>query len=100
MFAIAAAIGARTGQLASFVWSEAVFVTVGGLMFGTLAGWGVSFVIVKILTGVFDPPPQHLSWPWPYLAGVAGAIVLAVIAAAVTAVRATRRPAVEIIRDL
>jgi putative ABC transport system permease protein len=100
MFAIAAAIGARTGQLASFVWSEAVFVTVGGLMFGTLAGWGVSFVIVKILTGVFDPPPQHLSWPWPYLAGVAGAIVLAVIAAAVTAVRATRRPAVEIVRDL
>ena len=100
MFAIASAVGARTGQLASFVWSEAAFVTVGGLVFGSLAGWGVSFFIVKILTGVFDPPPQHLSWPWLYLTAVGSAIVLAVIVASVATVRATRRPAVEIVRDL
>ena len=100
MFAIASAIGARTGQLGSFVWSEAIFVTVGGLAFGALAGWGVSFFIVKILTGVFDPPPQRLSWPWMYIAEVAGAIVIAVVVAALTTVRATKRPAVELVRDL
>jgi putative ABC transport system permease protein len=99
-FAIASALGARSRQLAAFVWSEATFVTVGGLALGALTGWGVSFVIVKILTGVFDPPPQHLSVPWTYLAVVAGATITAVVAAGAGMVRATRRPAIEIVRDL
>ena len=60
-FAIASALGARRRQLAAFVWSEALYVTIGGLLFGAIAGWGLSYVIVKILTGVFDPPPEHLS---------------------------------------
>jgi putative ABC transport system permease protein len=100
MFAIASAIGARTRQLGAFVWSEAAFVTVGGIMLGALAGWGIAFVIVKILTGVFDPPPQHLSFPWGYLVLVAGVMVASVAAVATAAVRATRRPSVEIIREL
>jgi putative ABC transport system permease protein len=99
-FAIASALGARSHQLAAFVWSEAAFVTIGGIVLGALTGWGVSFVIVKILTGVFDPPPQHLSAPWSYLAVVAGASVIAAIAAGAGMVHATRRPAIEIIRDL
>src|SRR5690348_18023807 len=67
-FAIAAALGARSRQLASFVWSEAIYVTLGGVLLGVLAGWALSFIIVKILTGVFDPPPPHLFVPWAYLA--------------------------------
>ncbi|MDP9343420.1 MAG: FtsX-like permease family protein [Actinomycetota bacterium] len=100
MFAIASALGARSRQLAAFVWSEAAYVTLGGLVLGALAGWGISFVIVKILTGVFDPPPQHLFIPLGYLAVVVGVTVLAVIAAGAAMVRATRTPAVEILRDL
>ena len=99
-FAIASAVGAKTRQLASFVWSEALYVTAGGLALGLLAGWALSFVIVKILTGVFDPPPERLSWPWSYLALAIGAIILAVVAAVVVTIRATRRPVIEIIRDL
>jgi ABC-type antimicrobial peptide transport system permease subunit len=53
-FAFASALGAKTRQLAAFVWSEAAFVTAVGIVLGVLAGWGVSFVLVKILTGVFD----------------------------------------------
>ncbi len=64
-FAIAAALGARSRQLASFVWSEAIFVTMGGLLLGVLSGWTLSFIIIKILTGVFDPPPPHLFVPGP-----------------------------------
>ena len=71
-FAIAAALGARSRQIASFVWSEAIFVTVGGLALGVLSGWGLSFIIVKILTGVFDPPPPHLFVPYAYLAALGG----------------------------
>jgi putative ABC transport system permease protein len=55
---------------------------------------------LKILTGVFDPPPEALSWPWSYLAVAIGAILLAVLLASVATIRATRRPVIEIIRDL
>ena len=99
-FAIASALGARTRQLAAFVWSEAAFVTIGGVVLGALAGWGLSFVLVKILTGVFDPPPQHLFVPFLYL-GVVGLVTVgAVVVAGLWAIRASRRPAVEIVRDL
>jgi putative ABC transport system permease protein len=55
---------------------------------------------VKILTGVFDPPPEQLSIPWSYLVALGAAVVTAVAAAGVGMLRATRRPAVEIVRDL
>ncbi|MGZ4150283.1 MAG: FtsX-like permease family protein [Actinomycetota bacterium] len=99
-FAIASALGARQRQLAAFVWSEAAFVTIGGLVLGAGAGWWLSYVIVKILTGVFDPPPSHLSVPWAYLAVFVGAAVVAVVTAAWGTLRAVRRPALAILRDL
>jgi putative ABC transport system permease protein len=100
MFAITAALGARTRQLASFVWAETLFVTLGGAVLGILSGWAVSFIIVKILTGVFDPPPPHLFTPWAYLAALAAVTTAATIAAGATVIRSAREPAVEMIRDL
>ncbi len=99
-FAIASALGARGRQLAAFVWTEAAFVTLSGLALGALAGWWLSYVIVKILTGVFDPPPSHLSIPWVYLATFGAATAAAVIAAGAGTLRAARKPALEILRDL
>jgi len=99
-FAIAAALGARGRQLAAFVWSEAVFVTTGGLALGAIIGWILAYEVVKILTGVFDPPPARLTIPWPYVALVATATIVAVVAACAWAVRATKHPALDIIRDL
>ena len=55
---------------------------------------------MKILTGVFDPPPEHLFVPWAYLSLVAVVTVGAIVFAGVGMIRATRRPAVEIVRDL
>jgi putative ABC transport system permease protein len=100
MFAITAALGGRARQLAAFVWAEALFVTLGGAILGILSGWGLSFVIVKILTGVFDPPPPHLFTPWAYLTALAGVTAAAIVAAGVRVIRSTRRPTMEIIRDL
>ncbi len=99
-FAIASALGARKGQLAVFVWTEAVFVAVGGVLLGVLAGWGIAFVLVKILTGVFDPPPEHLFVPFAYLSALGVVTAAAVVAVCLGTLRATRRPAVEIVRDL
>ncbi len=77
-FAIASALGAKRRQLGGFVWSEAAFVAVGGLALGALGGWWIAQVIVKILTGVFDPPPEHLSVPWAYLAALLVAVSAAI----------------------
>jgi len=100
MFAIASALGAKPRQLAAFVWSEAGFVAIGGSILGGLVGWGIAQVIVKILTGVFDPPPEHLSAPYGYLVVLGVATAAAVILAGVGMLRATHKPAMSILRDL
>lgn len=99
-FAIASALGARPRQLAGFVWSEAVFVTAGGLLAGVAAGWALTHMIVKVLTGVFDPPPTTLAIPWTYLLAVLAAALAAVAAAVNRAVRSARRPTVDMLRDI
>jgi putative ABC transport system permease protein len=99
-FAIASAIGAKRRQLGGFVWSEAAFVAIGGLALGALSGWWIAQVIVKILTGVFDPPPEHVSVPWGYLAGLLLAVGAAIAIAGSAMLRAIRRPAMAVLRDL
>jgi putative ABC transport system permease protein len=99
-FAIASALGAKGRQLGGFVWSEAAFVAIGGLALGALSGWWIAQVIVKILTGVFDPPPEHLSVPWGYLAGLLLAVGVAIAIAGSAMLRAIRRPAMAVLRDL
>jgi putative ABC transport system permease protein len=99
-FAIARALGARRHHLGAFVWSESAFVAGGGLLLGAGAAWLIAEVLVKVLTGVFDPPPDWLSVPWGYLAAVAAAVVAAVLVAGATTLRALDRPAVEDLRDL
>jgi putative ABC transport system permease protein len=37
------------------------------MVLGLLAGALIAYVLVKLLTGVFDPPPEVLSVPWSYL---------------------------------
>jgi putative ABC transport system permease protein len=99
-FAIARALGARRRHLGAFVWSESVFVAGGGLLLGAGAAWLIAAMLVKVLTGVFDPPPDWLSVPWGYLAAVAAAVLAAVLVAGVATLRALDRPAVEELRDL
>jgi len=99
-FAIASALGARGRQLSSFVWSEAAFVGIGGVVLGAVAGSAIAEVLVKILSGVFDPPPDRLSTPWLYLATVLVAVVVALACAGLAMLRVVRRPALEILRDL
>ena len=96
----AAALGARARQLGAFAWSEATLVTLGGLALGAVIAAGLAIVLVKVLTGVFDPPPDTLSIPWGYLGAVTAVAVAAVILATSLILRALRRPRVEALRDL
>jgi len=99
-FAIAIALGAKPRQLGGFVWSEAAFITLGGLAAGALTGWALAAMLVKVLTGVFDPPPAALSVPWGYLGIVTGVSVATVIVAAVATIRRAQRAPVSVLREL
>jgi putative ABC transport system permease protein len=81
-FAVMAALGATPRQFLAFLRGEAVLIFSAGALFGTLTGAIVAWMLVALLTGVFDPPPDRLVIPWLYLAAlfatVAGSIVLAV----------------------
>jgi putative ABC transport system permease protein len=99
-FAIADALGAKSRQLGSFIWSETAFVTVGGLILGAAGAGALAYVLVKVLTGVFDPPPTNIAIPWLYLGSLAVVATVTVIVAALAAIRSARRPAMDVLRDL
>ncbi|AGS67105.1 FtsX-like permease family protein [Streptomyces collinus] len=99
-FAIASVLGAKKHQLRGMVLTEALLLIIGGLAGGALIGWALSDMLVKVLTGVFDPPPSALAVPGSYLALTALAALLAVLAAALNGIRRAKRPAVEELRDL
>lgn len=57
-------------------------------------------MLVKVLTGVFGPPPASPAVPGAYLGPTARAALIAVPAAALNGIRRARRPAIEELRDL
>jgi putative ABC transport system permease protein len=99
-FALARVLGAHPRQLGGFVWAEVIITGLIGAILGAVTGWLLSQMLVKILTGVFDPPPAHLSVPWAYLGVVAALAVAGLAAAGGTAIRAARRPPLTVLRDL
>jgi len=80
--------------------SEAIVLAVLGLAAGGVLGWLLSQMLVKVLTGVFDPPPSTIAVPWAYLTITVLAVVTALGIAAILSARASTQPAVEELRDL
>lgn len=98
--AVATVIGANRRQLRSITLGEPLFVVVIGLLCGVLTGWGLSYLLVKVLTGVFDPPPSSLTFPWVYLAAVAVCAIGAIAVGAAYVSSRTRRNAREYLREI
>lgn len=99
-FAILTAIGAKRDQLSSFLWAEGALVVLGGTIFGLLSGTVTAWMLVKLLTGVFDPAPDALSIPWFYVGTVTTLVIASVVAAvSFTNVRSAKATA-EMLRDL
>lgn len=80
-------LGATARQRSSFLWTEARALVGAGLIGGLTIGAAVAYELVKILTGIFDPAPEHLQIPWGYLA----LLVLVVAGASFAAVWACGR---------
>lgn len=100
-FAILTIIGAGKREVDAFIGSECLVISAGGIVWGGLLGLGEAQVLVKILSGVFDPPPETLALPWGYL----GALLLTAVASlalaeSITSRLTRRRPAIEEVRLL
>jgi putative ABC transport system permease protein len=100
MFAILTALGANARQLGAFLWSEALLMLVGGMVVGGLMGVGVADVLVKMLTGIFDPPPDALAIPLGYLGFLGLAAVVSTIAAVIALRLHARREVLQAVRGL
>jgi len=82
-FTILTALGAKPWQLGAFLWSEALLIVGIGVVSGTATGFAVAEVLVRLLSGVFDPPPETLAVPWLYLVLVMGAAAVCAAAAVI-----------------
>jgi putative ABC transport system permease protein len=99
-FALLAALGASGRQIGSFLWTEGLMILISGMILGFATGFAIAKMLVKVLTGVFDPPPQSLTIPWVYLAvlilaGCASTILAVTIARAIS-----RRQAIQALRTI
>jgi len=99
-YAILSLLGAKPHQLGSFLWSEALLMFVAGTVIGALAGFGIAWMLVKLLTGVFDPAPEGLQVPWIYLVAMTAAAFLSVVAAVMGALRETQTSPIHRLRDI
>jgi putative ABC transport system permease protein len=78
-----AALGASARQRGRFLTAEAEGLVIWGVAGGIAIGAVISFMLVKVLTGIFDPPPAAASVPWPFLAtllSAVGGVTAAVVA--------------------
>jgi putative ABC transport system permease protein len=99
-FAILLALGAKPRHLGAFLWSEALVVYAVGLLAGVAIGAGLAYVLVKMMTHVFDPPPDVLAVPWGYLALLALTGLAAVCVSVVLQLRQRNEPLSFAIRNI
>jgi len=99
-FALLSAMGAKGRQLGSFLWTEGLIILVAGMLLGFATGFGIAKMLVKVLTGVFDPAPQSLAIPWVYLVVLIVAGTVSTVAAVMIAHRVTQRRALEALRTI
>jgi putative ABC transport system permease protein len=84
---ILAALGATSRQRGRFLAAEASVVLAAGLAAGAAITAALAAMLVKVMTGIFDPPPDHATVPWGYLV----VLVVLVVATAVGVVSGVGR---------
>jgi putative ABC transport system permease protein len=99
-FALLAAMGAKARQLGAFLWTEGLIILVAGMVLGFATGLGIAKMLVKVLTGVFDPAPQSLAIPWVYLGVLIVAGCASTVLAVVIAQRVTQQKSLEALRTI
>jgi putative ABC transport system permease protein len=99
-FAILSALDAKPRQIAAFLWGEGLLVALCGLVFGVLTGLMMAWMLVKLLTGVFDPPPETLAIPAAYLALLLTLLLVSIAAAIILIIRTGKARETAFLREL
>jgi putative ABC transport system permease protein len=95
-----AILGATGRQRAGFLWTEARALTVAGVLGGLVTGALIAEQLIKVLNGIFDPPPQHPAVPWTFVATVVAAVIAAADVAGTASARWAGRVDASRLRDL
>jgi putative ABC transport system permease protein len=95
-----AALGATARQRGRFLTAEARALIVGGLLGGAALGTVIAYLLIKVLNGIFDPPPTGLTIPTGYLAGLVLSLVAVSAAVLVVVGRVAARAGPSQLRDL
>ncbi|MCW2547396.1 MAG: putative ABC-type transport system involved in lysophospholipase biosynthesis, permease component, partial [Mycobacterium sp.] len=95
-----AALGASARQRGRFLGAEARALVAGGVAAGVVISVSIAYLLVKVLNGIFDPPPTGLSVPVSYL--VALGLALVTVSSAVLTIfgRLASRAGLTQLRDL
>jgi putative ABC transport system permease protein len=93
-------VGADPQQRAGFVWTEARIVVVAGLVGGLAGGAVVAYELVRILKGIFDPPPAHMAVPVASIAILLVAVGLSSLLATAVSARWAIRADASRLRDI
>lgn len=95
-----AALGATPRQRGRFLSREARAMVGSGMVGGAVIGTVIAYLLVKVLTGIFDPAPAAPTVPWAYLS-VLVSVVTGVSLAVVSGVgRLVARAGPSELRDL
>jgi putative ABC transport system permease protein len=95
-----AALGASPRQRGRFLLAEGRALLAGGVLGGAAVGGVIGYLLVKVLTGIFDPPPDGLVVPAPYVAGLGAGVVIVGLAVLAAVGRLASRAGPSHLRDL
>lgn len=95
-----AALGANVRQRGRFLSAEARTMVVCGIAGGAVIGASIAYLLVKVLTGIFDPAPAVPTIPWLYLGALLLVVVLMTTAVVSVAGRLVSRAGPSELRDL
>ena len=95
-----AVLGASARQRAGFLVTEARAIVVAGVLGGVVTGGLIAAELVKVLNGIFDPPPEHPALPWTFLGGLLGLVVGTGVLATMASARWAGRVDASRLRDL
>jgi putative ABC transport system permease protein len=95
-----AALGATARQRGRFLTAEARALLAGGLLGGVAIGTTIAYLLVKVLTGIFDPAPTGLTVPIGYLGLLVASVLAATAAVLVVFGRLASRAGPSQLRDL
>ena len=95
-----AALGASSRQRGRFLATEARALVVAGVLGGAVIGTTIAYLLVKVLTGIFDPAPASASVPWGYLTLLVALVATVTVTVVAGVGRVVARAGPSELRDL